>query len=98
MHGIIIQLSEEEFKNVVTEAVSTAMSLYQKNSSINLANNIIYRSRKEAAQKLKITLPTLNVYTKSGLLKGYRIGGRVLYRDDELDAALTSVKPLKYRR
>ena len=57
-----------------------------------------YLTRKEVATKLHISLPTLNEYTKSGKLKAYRINGRVLYRNDEIESALTSVEPLKYRR
>jgi excisionase family DNA binding protein len=47
-----------------------------------------YVSRKEACSLLKISLPTLNDWTKRGLLVSYRIGSRVLYKLDEVNLAL----------
>lgn len=46
-------------------------------------------TRKEAARKLGISLVTLNRRTNEGTLTSYNIGGRVLYREDELENALT---------
>ncbi len=53
-----------------------------------------YITRREVADKISISLPTLNEYTKTGKLKAYRIGGRVLYKESEVEAALIE----KYRR
>ena len=39
-----------------------------------------YMTRNEAAELLKITLPTLNRYTQLGIIKGFRIGTRVVYK------------------
>jgi hypothetical protein len=54
-----------------------------------------YRTRHETADMLNISLPTLNIYTKRGILTGYRIGKRVLYKQSEIESALTQIK---YRR
>lgn len=54
-------------------------------------------TRKETAQKLGISLITLNRRTNDGTLTSYNIGGRVLYREDELENALTENRK-KYRR
>ena len=51
-----------------------------------------YLTRKEVSKLLSISLPTLNEYTKTGKLKGYRIGGRVLYRADEIEDSLAISK------
>jgi len=56
------------------------------------AGDTIYLSRHEAAGKLKITLPTLSTWTKTGRIKAHRIGRRVLYKSAELDQALAPVK------
>ncbi|MEX2336365.1 MAG: helix-turn-helix domain-containing protein [Fulvivirga sp.] len=53
-------------------------------------------TRKETADKLKISLVTLNDWSKRGLLKSYLIGGRVLYKDSELEASLHQVQTVKY--
>ena len=50
-----------------------------------------YLTRKETADKLSVSLPTLNEYTKRNLIKGYRFGVRVLYKQNEIEAALTKM-------
>jgi hypothetical protein len=52
-------------------------------------------TRKETAKKLRISLPTLNTYTKNGLLKSYSIGNRILYSKMEVEEA---IKLIPYRR
>ena len=51
-----------------------------------------YKTRKETAEILNISLPTLNEYTKKRILNGYRIGARVLYKQSEIESALTKIK------
>lgn len=91
--GIILTFTEEEFDEHVTAAVKKALENFS-----SYKQEIIYLTRIQVAKKLHISLPTLNEYTKTGKLKGYRISGRVLYKKDEIDKALTSIEPLKYRR
>ena len=50
-----------------------------------------YLSRKETANLLKISLVTLNTLTASGKLTSYRIGKRILYKEDEVEQALTQI-------
>jgi excisionase family DNA binding protein len=93
MKGIIIPFTEEEFDERMDAAIQRALVKYLQKSE-----DIEYLTRKETSQRLHISLPTLNEYTKSGKLPAYRINGRVLYRKDDIDSALTAVRPLKYRR
>lgn len=51
-----------------------------------------YRTRKETAEMLNISLPTLGHYTKKRILTGYRIGARVLYKLTEIESALIKMK------
>lgn len=46
------------------------------------------RTRIETAAQLNVSLPTLNHYTKKGLIKGHRFGVRVMYKQSDIDAAL----------
>lgn len=41
-------------------------------------------SRKETSQILGISLPTLNEYTKRGIIPSYRIGSCVRYKKEEV--------------
>ena len=54
-----------------------------------------YMTRKEVAEFLHISLPTLHDWTKMEWIKSYRIGSRVLFKSDEVEAAL---KIRKFRR
>lgn len=50
------------------------------------------RTRTETAKLLRVTLATLNEYTKTGKIVANRIGNRVLYKDSDIQAALSKVK------
>lgn len=49
--------------------------------------------RKTASKLLSVNLTTLNKHTKSGRLKSYSIGNRVLYKRSEV---LAAVKPINH--
>ena len=55
-------------------------------------------TRKEAAQLLGITLPTLRQYTRRGHVTGYRIGTRVRYRRNEVLNDLKRIRTAKQAR
>ena len=57
-----------------------------------------YATRKEVAKKLRISLPTLNSLTKEGILTGYRLGNRLLYKSDEVEQAIEQISTQKYKR
>lgn len=50
-----------------------------------------YITRKQAADTLHITLPTLLKWSLEGKLNAYRIGRRVLYKKNEVNQAVTSI-------
>jgi excisionase family DNA binding protein len=45
-------------------------------------------SREQTASFLSISFPTLLRWTKEGLLKSYKLGGRVYYKQQEILRAL----------
>lgn len=55
-------------------------------------------TRKQTAQFLCISLPTLHDWTKTGVVKAHRIGNRVLYKQDEVNQALQQIQTPNYRR
>ncbi|MDP4285555.1 MAG: helix-turn-helix domain-containing protein [Bacteroidota bacterium] len=70
----------------------------QNNNQPQKQDQSKFISRKEVAKLLKISLPTLNDWTKSGLLNSYRIGTRVLYKPDEVEQSLTQRNFTKFRK
>ena len=97
MEQIILQgISLDEFKELLVETVASRFKVSEVQSKVQ--SNQKYLSRVEVAKLLKISLPTLNEWSKSGHLQSYRIGNRVLYKADEIDESLRKVMNLKYRR
>lgn len=56
-----------------------------------------FSTRPQTAERLRITLPTLHLYTKMGLIDGSRIGNRVLYSEEAIQAAVKSIPTLRRR-
>ncbi|MDO9339331.1 MAG: helix-turn-helix domain-containing protein [Bacteroidales bacterium] len=82
------QLSET-FRQIVREEIS---AIQTKETAPR------FLSRAEVANLLKISLPTLNEYTRTGIIKGSRIGSRVLYAEMDVKEAVKDIPTLKYRR
>jgi hypothetical protein len=57
-----------------------------------------YHSRQETADILQVSLPTLNTYTVKGIVKGSKVGNRVLYSDEAIQEALKDATSYRYRR
>jgi len=79
----------ENFRSVIREELSLLAS---KDTTPQ------YLSRQEVATLLKISLPTLNEYTRTGVIKGSRVGTRVLYNEADVKEAVKEIPTLKYRR
>lgn len=92
--SILIQsVSIEEFSETLRTLIREELSLLTPKESTSK-----FLTRQEAANLLKISLPTLNEYTRSGIIKGSRIGTRVLYAEADVDEAVKAIPTLKYRR
>ena len=57
-----------------------------------------YYTRVETARILNITLPTLHRLTKDGLITSKKVGNRILYEAEAIDAAVMENRTLKYKR
>jgi len=51
----------------------------------------------ETARRLRISLVTLNDWVNRGRIRAHKIGGRVLFRDSDVEAALHRIVPIKNR-
>lgn len=49
--------------------------------------DILYK-RKDAAIRLQISLPTLDAWTRAGIINGRRIGTRIYYTEKDINNAL----------
>lgn len=50
-----------------------------------------YLTRKEVAEKLSISLPTLHDWVNKNILRAYRIGNRVYFKKSEIDQSLKPI-------
>ena len=78
-------------KDVLNEETS-------KNIQKTTSTDPEFITRKETCQILGVSLPTLNSFTKQGIIIGYRISSRVRYKKSEILEAFTKISTLKYRR
>ena len=90
MKDIIFRIPfPEEFQQLIQDEIKKGFEAISKSSQNSAHQEIQYLTRKETADCLKITLPTLRTWTKSGKLKSYVIGRRVLYNPVEIRQALS---------
>lgn len=89
---ILETITPDSLRDIIRQAVREEMSEQKSQPETQ------YLTRKETAKRFRISLPTLNELTKSGRVKGYRVGGRVLYKETETDAALTEIATSKFAR
>ncbi len=83
------QRQEKFFKKVLDESLAR----FEKKDTDDT-----FLTRKQVADRLHISLPTLNSLTKDGSIIGYRLKGRVLYKEADINRALVKIESIKYRR
>lgn len=79
----------EAFRTIVREELSLLNSKDE---------NPKYLTRIEVCKLLKISLPTLNEYTKKGVVTGSRVGSRILYDETSVKEAVKQIPTFKYQR
>jgi excisionase family DNA binding protein len=84
------QLFRQELEQFFKDrpSVSSSLALPAENLS----------TRQKTAKQLNISLPTLDDYTRRGIIRGCRLGRRVLYRPEDIEAALKEINSVKYQR
>ena len=81
--GLLYNLTEESFPELIQSAVRPMIEkLAPKTEEIK------YLSREEVCELLHISKPTLGSYINKGMLKGKKIGRRVLFDESDVKQAL----------
>lgn len=85
---------KSELKDLIAEAIKEQLSSFfeKKEPSTKLL------SRKQTAEMLGISLPTLHSWTKDGIVAAVRLGSSVKYKVCDVEAAMDSIKSIKYSR
>lgn len=84
---LITEISRDELVNLFSDI---KVELRKLNST--KSDTPEFYSREEASEMLKTSLTTLNTWTKSGLIKAHRLGGRVYYKHVEIINAMKEIK------
>ena len=88
---VFTNITIDELKLLFQESISNVIQ--NSASEDSLPNtNIELLSRRDAANFLGISLPTLHNWTMKGVIKGYRINTNVKYKKCELEKALIAIK------
>lgn len=90
---LIRNITIEEFQELIRSTMREELQ-----SSSPKKGETRYITRNEAAALLKITLPTLSRYTQLGVIKGFRIGTRVLYKIEDIEEDVKSIPTRRYAR
>jgi excisionase family DNA binding protein len=77
------------FKDIHELKILVEKSLESRTSELVTSELL---TRKEAADLLGVSLPTLNDWTKNGIVQGYRIASRVRYKKSELESSLKIIR------
>ena len=90
---LIQNVTAEEFSETLRSVIREELSLLTPKETIPR-----FLSRQEVATLLKISLPTLNEYTRTGIIKGSRVGSRILYDEVSIREAVKDIPAFRYKR
>jgi excisionase family DNA binding protein len=82
----LIVMNPEQLNGIIQRSISEAVQ--QLPAPEKQPEQVRFCTISETQEILKLSRPTIWKHTKSGLLKGYKLGKRVLYRFDELEASI----------
>lgn len=91
--SLLLEQGVQGIREIIREEVEGVM---QERLPKAKEEEIKYLTRKETAQLLGISLPTLNDWTKKGLLKSYRISSRIRYIESEVHHAMESLRKYQH--
>jgi len=97
MNNIILQgINTNDLKEIFREVLAEKSREESKpKETSKISTNL---TRVEVSKILRISLATLNNWSKEGIVQSYRTKNRVYYKAEEIDKVLQPVKNLKYKR
>lgn len=89
MTKILIELTETELSQLIESAVTKTVNQKPKTEEKLL-------SRKEASEYLGVTIQTLHNWVRKGTITSYQIGGKILFKFDELKNVPKAKKQVEF--
>jgi excisionase family DNA binding protein len=84
-----ISVTPDQLQNAIIEGVK--IHLESLKTHFQPRQPKIYLSRAEVSKMLNVSLVTLNKWNKNGTLKAVGLGGRVLYRQEDIDSKIVEL-------
>jgi excisionase family DNA binding protein len=85
----MISVTPEQLQNAIIEGVKTQLESLKTHFQPRQPK--IYLSRAEVSKMLNVSLVTLNKWNKNGTLNAVGLGGRVLYRQEDIDSKIVEL-------
>ena len=86
---ILENITGNDLKELIKGAVREELAAIQP------SKNDSYLTRQELSEKLRISLVSLDKAVRNGKLKAYRINGRVLFKESEINLSEIPVRKHK---
>jgi len=80
----LVIISRDDLKELITEAVTKAFDEVNKDTFTDRD----LMTRKQTAEFLNVSLVSLNIWSKKGIIQPYAIEGRVFFKKSEVESAL----------
>jgi len=90
---ILTSLGTDELIRIISESIKKEIESASLLRQAELPTE--YITRKETAHILGISLPTLNDWSKRGIIPSFRIGTRIRYRMEDVRMSLNKVVTIK---
>ncbi|MFB6457618.1 helix-turn-helix domain-containing protein [Chitinophaga sp. Hz27] len=87
---VLTPIPLDQLRMMIAETVTAELSRHLEQAAITKVNAELI-TRKEAATMLGISLPTLLDFTKTGKIRGYRLGTRIRYKRSEIIDSLKQI-------
>ena len=78
-------MTADQLSEMIRESLRDELRQLHPEPSAETPN---YLTRRETARRLRISLVTLNDWVNRGRIRAHKIGGRVLFRDSDVEAAV----------
>ncbi|MEH6706026.1 MAG: helix-turn-helix domain-containing protein [Galbibacter orientalis] len=85
----LIGITLEELKQIILLGVKSQIDELKNNMQPKTPTE--YLTRNEVAEYFKVDISTVHNWTKKGKLKAYGMSGRVYYKRQEIEAALSEI-------
>lgn len=86
-NGIILEnITPESLKSLIQEVIRIELA------TLPAKKETTFLTRAEVVKLLHISLPTIDKAIKTGKLKAYRINGRILFKESEIDLTAIPVR------